>query len=212
MAEVKRSYAFGALAAIGVTAAGVAAMWNAPEQPAATLDPAVEATEGALIPDDAATGPDDVPLTDRRKLAMSGPASEIQRTRKEDRIGSFRTVAPGKSTLLSQSDGGGAAAAPIEFIVKLKDRALIDDLRALHRKAPEQAAARLKAALGGAKLIQGAHLQGFTLGGEAILRWDGPANIDVYAARQDEIQRVLSALPAVSYAEQNYTADINSAQ
>ena len=57
--------------------------------------------------------------------------------------------------------------------------------------------------MGNGKVVQRARLQGFTLGGEAIMRFEGPRRMDDFAKAHDEIQRALNSAPGVSYAEQN---------
>jgi hypothetical protein len=113
------------------------------------------------------------------------------------------------------ADDAPAAASetgPIEFIVKMKDPKLIADWRGAYAKSPKAAEAQIKAALGASPLMNRARLKGFTKGGEAILEWDGPKSVNDFARVHDEIQRTLSTAPGVSYAEQNYTAEIRSAQ
>lgn len=214
MAPVKsRSIASGALAAVGLIAAGIAIVWkgadiqsgSVEDAPATALPAPEPEIDPALL-----TPPDqDRELLRRRGLEDSAPDTAAPR----DSAALAPRLAPPelrRDVLQAQKSGASGGTGPIEFIVKLKDKRFTEELRQIYEASPEKAARRLKDALGDGRLLDAAHLQGFTLGGEAILRWDGAARIADYGARQAEIQGALSAAPGVSYAEQNYTADLQS--
>lgn len=219
MAPVKsRSVASGALAIVGLMAAGVAVIWkNSDNENGA----AVDASGAPLAPEpdfdpSLFTPPNKDPeLLQRRGELGEEPAPEPSTALPApDAPMAPKLAAPEirRDMLQSQKRAVTSETGPIEFIVKLKDKRLTGELRDTFQFAPDKAAGRLKRELGDGKLVEGARLQGFTLGGEAILRWEGPTRIADYGARQAEIQRALSAAPGVAYAEQNYTADLQSAQ
>ena len=220
MAPVKsRSVASGALALVGLMAAGVAVIWKNSEQENGA---AVDATGAPLAPEpefdpSLFTPPDQDPELLQRRGALGEepvPQQSAALPAPDAPKAAPRLAAPElrRELLQSQKQSSASETGPIEFIVKLKDKRLTGELRDTFQFAPDKAAWRLKRELGDGQLLEGARLQGFTLGGEAILRWEGPARIADYGARQAEIQRALSAAPGVSYAEQNYTADLQSAQ
>jgi hypothetical protein len=220
MAPVKsRSVASGALALVGLMAAGVAVIWKTSDNQSGSVAdaPATElaAPEPELDPS-LFTPPDKDPeLLQRRGVIGEDIEQKSAALQTPDRtMAAPKLAAPEirRDMLQSQKQSAASETGPIEFIVKLKDKRLSGELRDTFQFAPDKAARRLKHELGGGGLMEGARLQGFTLGGEAILRWEGPARIVDYGARQAEIQRALRAAPGVSYAEQNYTADLQSAQ
>ena len=221
MAAVKsRSVASGALTVIGLIAAGVAIVWNNAGTESGSVDGSSStellAPEPELDPSLFTPPEQDSELLQRRD--GPGEASPPERSaalQAPDMPMSAPKLAPSdirRDMMQSQKQTTVSETGPIEFIVKLKDKRLSSELRDIYHLSPEKASRRLKESLGDGRLIAGAKLQGFTLGGEAILRWEGPARIAEYGARQAEIQRALNAAPGVSYAEQNYTADLQSAQ
>jgi hypothetical protein len=196
----------------GLVAAGVAIMEKAPEHSLVGDIPAPESivSDVSDAPFTVLQEPDK-PVEnqnyDRKRLAMSGSADAIKEAYKKDdrRVGSFRTVMPpavernlngskimpklglepaSRTDMLQTQGISNNEAAPLEFIVKLKDRELSNQLRNQFAKAPAEAGRRLRTALGGGRLVQRARLQGFTMGGEAILSFDGPADIDDFAKVQ----------------------------
>ncbi len=219
MAPVKsRSVASGALALVGLMAAGIAVIWknSEPENGAA-----VDASGAPLAPEpefdpSLFTPPDQDPELLLRRGALEEEPAPRQSAAlpAPEAPPAPKRAAPElrRDMLQSQKQSSASETGPIEFIVQLKDKSLTGELRDTFQFAPNKAPWRLKRDLGDGKLLEGARLQGFTLGGEAILRWEGPARIVDYGARQAEIQRALSAAPGVAYAEQNYTADLQSAQ
>jgi hypothetical protein len=200
-------------------AAGVAVLWNNSDQESGAV---VDESGAPLAPEpefdpSLFTPPDQDPELLQRRGASgedSAPQQSAALQAPDAPVAAPRLSAPElrRDMLQSQKSAAVSETGPIEFIVKLKDKRLTGELRDTFQFAPDKAARRLKHELGDGKLLEGARLQGFTLGGEAILRWEGPARIVDYDARQAEIQRALSAAPGVSYAEQNYTADVQSAQ
>ncbi len=220
MAPVKsRSIASGALAAIGLVAAGVAIVWKGADRQSGSIEDApanaLQAPEPEIDPS-LLTPPDQDRELLRRRGALGEQAGEEEAAspRRDELTKAAPKLAPPpelrRDMLQAQRSAPVDDAGPIEFIVKLKDKSFTDELRDIYQVSPEKAARRLKAALGGGRLLESARLQGFTLGGEAILRWEGPTRVVDFGARQAEIQRALSAAPGVSYAEQNYTADLQS--
>jgi hypothetical protein len=219
MAPVKsRSVASGALALVGLMAAGVAVIWKNSEQENGA---AVDASGAPLAPEpefdpSLFTPPDQDPelLQRRGVLEEAAPQKSAALPAPDASMAAPKLAPPEirRDVLQAQKRAAPSETGPIEFIVKMKDKRLTVELRDTFQVAPDKAAWRLKRELGGGKLLESARLQGFTLGGEAILRWEGPARIVDYGARQAEIQRALNAAPGVAYAEQNYTADLQSAQ
>lgn len=217
MAPVKsRSVASGALAIVGLMAAGVAIIWKTADQPSGSAEDAPASAPLAPEPDldpSLFTPPDqDRDLLRRRGALGEEAAPEAPAAIQAPVAPKLAAPELRRDMLQSRKQAQASETGPIEFIVKLKDKRLIGELRDIYQLAPDKAARRLKNELGDGRLLEGARLQGFTLGGEAILRFDGPARIADYEARQAEIQRALSAAPGVSYAEQNYIADVQKAQ
>jgi hypothetical protein len=220
MAQVKsRSIASGALALAGLMAAGVAFIWQDVGRQSGSIEDAPVAALPAPEPEldpSLFTPPDQ----DRELLQRRGMLEEDEAVGAAESAPDIAEVASAAPTIAkremrremvqAQKQAPASETGPIEFIVKLDDKRLTNELRDLYHAAPDKAARRLKQALGDGRLMESAELQGFTLGGEAILRWNGPPRIVDYGARQAEIQRVLSAAPGVSYAEQNYIADVKS--
>ncbi len=221
MAPVRsRSIASGALAAIGLIAAGVAIVWKGADRQSGSIEDApanaLQAPEPEIDPS-LLTPPDQDRDLLRRRGALGEQADDgeaARSSRRDEMVEAAPKLAPPpelrRDMLQAQKSAPAGEAGPIEFIVKLKDTRFTGELQDVFQTSPDKAARRLKAALGGGRLLESARLQGFTLGGEAILRWEGPTRVVDYGARQAEIQRALSAAPGVSYAEQNYTADLQS--